>query len=467
MTRAAVLEGRLADYRAAPTTAHAAAAVAAAGSDARALAARAATRVQAATAIGWRTGTQAEARALLGGAIRDLRGALTTTPTDATYHEQLGSALAARARLEGDVNDGSQAMAHFKRAIALAPEDATLYVSLSRFAATQRPPLWDVAFDASRAAVRRDPRLLEALLDEPAFIGLGDDQWLALVPPLFPERLRLALLLEARSQLIPATRVARAALEVATGKHDQAVGGWALARLLLLRGEIEGALGAIATALAADAANPELYVVYGHALRAHGDPRCLDAYRHAVAAVATVMRREGKLAPFSLADVRLRALVDERVGTSPLKYRAVLASYFGDRGLSEQAIDEWLAIVAENGGDGQARFALASVLDSAGHSERALDQYRQAVALDGRPVYRARFAQRLWDSEQYYQAIAQWIEIRQRKPRNLDVRLALARAYVRVGERADALREYQAVLGIDAAHPAARREIEQLGRGGR
>jgi tetratricopeptide (TPR) repeat protein/O-antigen ligase len=465
--RTAMVDERLAAYRENPSAEHAAAIIAAPGSDPRTLAARAAMRVQTATATGWRPDARLKSRELLGAAVADLQQALTITPSGAFYHEQLGVALGARALLDGEARDAAQAAAHFRRAIALAPENAQLYVSLARFAATQRPALWDVAFRAARGGVQRDPAMLDTLVDEPAFAALTDAQWLALAPPSATDRLRLALLLEKGSRLPAATRAARGALEVATLPGDQVLSHWALARLLLFTGDVVGALAAAESGLAIDPRNPELYLAYGHALRSRGDPRALDAYRAAADVVTGIVRREGRLAPFPVRDRRLRALVDERVGASPRKYRTALAAYLVARGMRGQAIEEWTALVAEDGRDAQARFALATVLDESGQADRALEEYREAVTLDGRPEWRQRFAQRLWDSHQYYQAIAQWLEVRQREPRNVGVRLALARAYVRVGERADAFREYEALLAIDGAHPAARREIEPLRRASR
>src|SRR5262249_55552016 len=161
--------------------------------------------------------------------------------------------------------------------------------------------------------------------------------------------------------------------------------------------------------------------------------------------------------PFRVSDSRLKTLVDERVGGSALKYRVALARYLGERGLRDQALDEWTTIVAADGRDALARFALANALEASGQGDRALEEYRQAVALDGRSEFRARLAQRLWATHQYFQATAEWRAIREREPRNLEARLALARAYVRVGERADALREYRALLALDEAHAAARK----------
>jgi Tfp pilus assembly protein PilF len=89
------------------------------------------------------------------------------------------------------------------------------------------------------------------------------------------------------------------------------------------------------------------------------------------------------------------------------------------------------------------------------------------VALDGNSVtFRLRLAQRLWETEQYYQAMNEWRTVLAQAPGTLEARLALARAYVKSGSRAEAVAEYRRLLLIAPDQPEVRRELERLGREG-
>src|SRR5687768_4109298 len=72
-----------------------------------------------------------------------------------------------------------------------------------------------------------------------------------------------------------------------------------------------------------------------------------------------------------------------------------------------------------------------------------------------------RLARRLWDSEQYFQAINEWQAIKNLAPTDVDARMSLARAYEKIGERSTAYNEYRAILDLAPAHPGA---IQALAR---
>jgi tetratricopeptide (TPR) repeat protein len=93
--------------------------------------------------------------------------------------------------------------------------------------------------------------------------------------------------------------------------------------------------------------------------------------------------------------------------------------------------------------------------------------YREAVALDGSVPNRLRFAQALWQTDQYYQAMNDWRAILGRSPGYVDARLALARAYVRIGSLSDASLEYQRLIQIAPTRPEARQELARLPRAAR
>ena len=48
-------------------------------------------------------------------------------------------------------------------------------------------------------------------------------------------------------------------------------------------------------------------------------------------------------------------------------------------------------------------------------------------------------------------------------PKNVDARLALGAAYLRVGEPVEAFREYKRVLTIAPDHPEARQALARMG----
>src|SRR5581483_9656250 len=180
--REAVLDRRLVAYRQAPRLATAEAAVVVDGGNPRGLAARGAERLDEGLRLRFRPDGAGRSSALIDGAIEDLRHALAGIPTEPTYHERLARAYGARATLSGNSEDISAAVAHYRRAIASAPNDVGLQVALFTFAVSQRPALLDIALDAGRTALDRDPQALDRVVDAVASIRLDDAQWGRLVP---------------------------------------------------------------------------------------------------------------------------------------------------------------------------------------------------------------------------------------------------------------------------------------------
>jgi Tfp pilus assembly protein PilF len=136
-----------------------------------------------------------------------------------------------------------------------------------------------------------------------------------------------------------------------------------------------------------------------------------------------------------------------------------------DRRLWYQALPEWNAVLAETPEDAEAHFLRGIVLDGLGAGDRALHDYRQAVAIDGtRSAFRLRLAQRLWETEQYYQAMNEWRSVLGQEPGNIEARLGLARAAAKAGDRAAAAQEYRHILQIVPDQPEARQELARLGR---
>ena len=86
-----------------------------------------------------------------------------------------------------------------------------------------------------------------------------------------------------------------------------------------------------------------------------------------------------------------------------------------------------------------------------------------AVALDGQDIrLRLSYAQRLWETERYVEAMDVWREVTNLAPQNVEARTALVRAYLRLRKTVEALSEYQEVVRLAPDHPDARRGFDAL-----
>jgi Flp pilus assembly protein TadD len=240
---------------------------------------------------------------------------------------------------------------------------------------------------------------------------------------------------------------------------------WAVGTALARAGDAPAAVAELAPAVAAEPGNPELERALGEALARAGDPAALDHLRLALAASE---RPGGAVTrdPFAVRDARLAAWIAARAGeslASVSRYRRALARYLLERRLWEQAAAEWEHLVADAPRDAEARYGLGVALEALGASDRALEALRASVALAPRePRYRERLAQRLWDDEQYYQAINEWRTVRDQAPGDVAIRLSLARAYEKIGDRTEAYREYRAALEIDPENADTRRALARF-----
>jgi Flp pilus assembly protein TadD len=164
-------------------------------------------------------------------------------------------------------------------------------------------------------------------------------------------------------------------------------------------------------------------------------------------------------APFGVRDRRLAAWIEGQAGddlTRTTSYRQSLARYLLERRLWEQAIVEWQTLAREAPKDAEARYGLGLAHEGAGAPDAALEHLRAAADMEPRVArYRERLARRLWDSEQYFQAINEWRAVKSLAPADVDARMALARAYEKIGERTMAYNEYRGILDVSPHHPAA------------
>ena len=92
-----------------------------------------------------------------------------------------------------------------------------------------------------------------------------------------------------------------------------------------------------------------------------------------------------------------------------------------------------------------------------------METFRRAVVLDPtRTAFRVCPAARLWENEQYMQAIYEWQTIAGQEPRNVEAHLALARAYLKAVDRERAWREYGRVLALTPGHAEAKECVAKL-----
>ena len=302
---------------------------------------------------------------------------------------------------------------------------------------------------AAREAVRRDPALLVEMVDLYQPMGLTDTEWLVIVPERAVDRLELAMVLEARRRRVGESRrvprrggggaaARRGRLSVGAGRgprpcrrrrrrgHRAARGG------RRRRGQPRARAGAGRRAGA-----PE---------RSRGArPSAAGRHRHRSAGrrrrASTVPRRRqasGRAHRASGARSRSSAALSPRAGGLPHRARIVGP---GAAGVAD----------ARAGGSAERRGALRTRSGAgrgrrdgrgAGGLSRAPSRWTRMPCATG-----AVLADRLWQSEQYFQAINEWQTIKSQAPDDLEARLALARALEKVGQPVEAYREYRDVLG--------------------
>jgi tetratricopeptide (TPR) repeat protein/O-antigen ligase len=408
---------------------------------------------------------------LVRGAIEDYRTALAATPVDPYLHESLARAYWTLALLDAEHVSGhlTDAVVSFRRAVESAPESPFAYRSLAVFAVPQGGKFTAMGLWAASNAVERDPTMLVELVDRFVRLGLSASQWIAAVPDSVIDRLELGALLEKHGLPLEGAQAFQKAAEIAPAK-DAVVPRWLLARVLQRQGRAREALAELANALTQDPANPELHLERARALAALGDASAIDAYRLAVLNAEVRARQVADgVRPFGPLPPRARALVSEATGgqrIAPGRYRRALAQYLTDRKLWDEARQQWEMVLHETPMDAEANFGYGVALDGLGARDQAVEAFRRAVTLDANSVqFRLRLAQRLWETEQYYQAMNEWRTVLGQAPGNLEARLALARAYVKSGHRNDAVLEYQRLIQIAPDQPEVRRELARLGQG--
>jgi tetratricopeptide (TPR) repeat protein/O-antigen ligase len=412
-----------------------------------------------------------ESLPLLRGAAEDFRTAIAEVPTDPSFQNGMGRVSSALAQI--DTENAPQhlaaARAAFSRAVALAPHDPLVHRSLAVFAVPQGGRFTEIGLHAARDSIHEDPGLLPGLVDHFLPLGLTGAQWVAMVPESALDLADVGALLEEQGLPSEAAYVYGHGIRVAPAGQAPLM-RWMLARLLLRRQQPKEALGEVDAALVTDPDNPELYLARAQALAALGDPDALAIYRLAALKAGTRAQGGEPAAghqPFESLPPRGRALVTRvlQEQTGPARYHRALAQYLTDRRLWHQALAEWETVLVETPRDAWAQFSRGTVLDGLGTGDLALQAYREAVTLDPTRIeFRLRLAQRLWDTEQYHQAMNEWRSVVAQDPGAIEARLGLARANAKAGDRLAATQEYARILQIAPDQPEARREMARLGR---
>jgi tetratricopeptide (TPR) repeat protein len=237
---------------------------------------------------------------------------------------------------------------------------------------------------------------------------------------------------------------------------------WRLSRLLLGVHRPAEALAQADAALAKSPGNPELLLIRARTLVALNDPGSLAAFR---AALASAEGRSGPVFPTESA--RLQVIAAAELGRDArlpaTRYRRALAQRLTDESRWEAALEEWERARSAGPLDAQGEFSRGRALDATGDHARAMEALRRAVVLDpARTAFRAHLAARLWENEQYMQAIFEWQTIIGQEPGNVDAHVALARAYLKSGNRASAVGEYRRVLALLPGHSEARQALTRL-----
>src|SRR5215470_7818408 len=405
----------------------------------------------------------AERRSLGDGGPAQLRRDIAATPSDPYLHERLAWALDLQAAMDpsGSRTVREAALTHMQRAVALQPASALLRRSLAALFLAAPAPQLDQAIEAGRAAGERDPALSGSLVEMVAPFTPTDAQWTALAPPDAVDRAELARELEARGFLREARILYERALEGAS-RGDATVIRWMLAELLLRMQRPSDAVAQTEAALALSPRNPELLLVRARALGMARSPGRLDAYREAAASASN---RRGPV--FTAQSLRLQTVANDRLGdaarVTPARYRSALAQRLTDEQLWGQARDEWEHLKADGRLDGAGEFSLGLALESTGDRDGALEAFRQAVVLEpSRTSAHAHLASLLWSREQYMQAIAEWQTVTGQQPGDVEAGLALARAYLKVGDRLHALAEYRRLLALSPVLPEAKQAVARL-----
>src|SRR5215467_312780 len=395
--------------------------------------------------------------------VAELRRNIAATPSDPYLHERLAWVLDLQAAMDpqGSSTLREAALTHMQRAVALQPGSALLRRSLAALCLAAPAPQLDQAIEAGRAAGERDPTLSGSLVEMMAPFRPSDAQWTALAPHNAVDRAELARQLEARGFFPEACVLYERALEDAS-PGDATVIRWMLAELLLRMQRPSEAIAQTEAALALSPRNPELLLVRARALGMARSPARLDAYREAAASAST---RRGPV--FTAQSQRLQTVANDRLGdaarVTPVRYRSALAQRLTDEQQWGEARDEWEHLKAESRLDAAGEFSLGLALESTGDRDGALEAFRQAVALEpSRTSAHAHLASLLWNREHYMQAIAEWQTVTGQQPGDVEAGLALARAYLKVGDRLHALAEYRRLLALSPGLPEAKQAVARL-----
>jgi tetratricopeptide (TPR) repeat protein len=405
----------------------------------------------------------------LGVAVRDYRAALAANPLAARLHDRyagfltaaegLGQRIRGSARLrvsdpavaalvEGRETVVPEALAHYREAVRLDPQNPYRHRNLGVFALTwlRGEEAARVAAPAFRAALDLQPRLLEEVIDRLEASGADRGALAAAVPPRDDVWLAAARLWDARRRPEGAAWAFEQALAHGTTPGRQAEVRLAYAGFLLRGNRAAEALEQARQALVLEPRRQQVFVTLGQAYEALGQ------WSDAAAALASAV---------SVAD-------DSGDPGRAVGARDLLASFHQRRGQIDEAIAVRREILERRPRDGGTHFQIGRLHEARGDWAGAQASYEQALELaPGDAELRRHVAYFLARRGRGPEGVVLLERVVAADPGFLEGRIALGDLYAQLGERERAAAQYREVLARRPGHDGARRALRALeGPGG-
>ncbi len=382
------------------------------------------------------------------------------------------------------------ALAGFRQAIALNPNNRHLYDALAAFGLARlggrntslADPIVLEGLQAMQHAVELDPGYLPEALNRILRYTKDDSVLQKVIPAHAPDMLFAAHLMEEQERWQRAKALYRQAIELAP---DDAKPLYyrEYAEALTQHGEDAETRDNLQVVLRFDPQNLDLKLALAQSLtRLRQTGEALGLYQEildlaekssagspmAPRPIAAPSRSKRVIAWQSreehvLAEIRRRFAVTRRTSDPLTKALAGLATFYHEHEQYNLAVPLWEKALQRTPDDDVAAFGLAKSYDAVGAWVSAVDFYKKAIELNkGRLEYRLTLANRYFENDMTFQAISLWRDVLAVRPALVDARLKLAEAFVRLEQYPDALREYERVLQIDPHNTVARVKSMQL-----